>query len=166
VARPRHLQGERPGGRRCLASHGWDRVVVVNGHGGNVPALGEVCSTITRHDDAYAVPFTWFDAVGDHAADMGHAGPSRRRSSGTPTPASCARTASRRPARAPATAGEWTSHANLAHDVAEFTENGVVGDPTEGDAARGEELLSLATDALCDLLDAVADRDVTRPPHR
>jgi len=46
-----------------LAHHGWDRVVLVNGHGGNVAALREVCGRITRHDDAYAVPFTWFDAV-------------------------------------------------------------------------------------------------------
>ncbi|PSP53226.1 creatininase, partial [Halobacteriales archaeon QH_3_68_24] len=27
----------------ALASHGWDRVVVVNGHGGNVDALRELC---------------------------------------------------------------------------------------------------------------------------
>jgi creatinine amidohydrolase len=35
-----------------LASHGFDRVVVVNGHGGNVDALREVTGTISRHDDA------------------------------------------------------------------------------------------------------------------
>ncbi len=58
-----------------LAHHGWDRVVIVNGHGGNVAALREVAGTITRHDDAYAVPFTWFEAVGEHRPDMGHAGP-------------------------------------------------------------------------------------------
>ncbi|WP_232687134.1 creatininase family protein [Halobacterium zhouii] len=150
-----------------LASHGWDRVVVVNGHGGNVPALGEVCSTITRHDDAYAVPFTWFDAVGDHSADMGHAGPLETAFLRHTDP-ELVREDRIEAARDGASDhwGEWTAHTNLAHDSAEFTENGVVGDPSAGDAERGEELLSLATDSLCDLLGAVAERDVSRPPHR
>lgn len=46
-----------------LAHHGFDRVVIVNGHGGNVDALREVCGTISRHDRAYSVSFTWFDAI-------------------------------------------------------------------------------------------------------
>jgi len=150
-----------------LASHGWDRVVVVNGHGGNVPALGEVCSRLSREDDAYAVPFTWFDAVGEHSADMGHSGPLETAFLRHAHP-KLVREERIEDARDGASDGwgEWTSHANLAHDVAEFSENGVVGDPGEGDAERGEELLSLATDALCDLLDAVADRDTSRPPHK
>jgi len=150
-----------------LASHGWDRVVVVNGHGGNVPALGEVCERITRSDDAYAVPFTWFDAVGDHSSDMGHAGPLETAFLRHTDPELI------REGRVEDAAdgasdgwGEWTSHANLAVDVAEFTENGVVGDPREGDAERGADLLDLAADSLCDLLAAVADRDVDRPSHR
>ena len=47
---------------------------------------------------------------------------------------------------------------NLAHDADAFTDNGVVGDPTGGDAARGQELLALASEALCTLAVAVVDR--------
>jgi creatinine amidohydrolase len=149
-----------------LASHGWDRVVVVNGHGGNVAALGEVCGAIVRHDDAYAVPFTWFDAVGDHSADMGHAGPLETAFLRHASP-ELIREERVEDAAAGASDGwgEWTSHANLAVDVAEFSENGVVGDPREGDAERGEALLDAATDSLVALLDAVATRDTSRPPH-
>jgi creatinine amidohydrolase len=152
-----------------LASHGWTRVVVVNGHGGNVPALGEVCAAITRDSDtdAYAVPFTWFDAVGDHSADMGHAGPLETAFLRHANPELI------REDRVEAAAdgasdgwGDWTSHTNLAHDVAEFSENGVVGDPCDGDGDRGRELLDLATDSLCALLDTVADRDTSRQPHK
>jgi creatinine amidohydrolase len=152
---------------QSLASHGWDRVVVVNGHGGNVPALGEVCATISRHDDAYAVPFTWFEAVGDHSDDMGHAGPLETAFLRHAHP-NLVREDRVEDASDGASDhwGDWQSHTNLAHDSAEFTENGVVGDPTDGDSGRGEELLSLASDSLCDLLDAVADRDVSRPPHK
>src|SRR5699024_11691337 len=37
-----------------LAFHGFEKVVLVNGHGGNVGALREVAETISRHDAAYA----------------------------------------------------------------------------------------------------------------
>jgi creatinine amidohydrolase len=149
-----------------LASHGWDRVVVVNGHGGNVAALGEACATVSRHDDAYAVPFTWFDAVGDHSADMGHAGPLETAFLRHTDP-DLIREDRVEDAAAGASDGwgEWTSHANLAVDVAEFSENGVVGDPREGGAERGAALLDLATASLVALLDAVEARDTGLPPH-
>jgi creatinine amidohydrolase len=150
-----------------LAHHGLDRVVVVNGHGGNVPALGEVTATITRHDDAYAVPFTWFEAVGDHGSDMGHGGPLETALLRATHP-ELVREDRIDEARKGASDGwgDWTSGTNLAHDSAEFTENGVVGDPGAGDAELGEELLDRAADALDRLLTAVADRDVSRSAER
>ena len=150
-----------------LASHGWNRVVLVNGHGGNVAALREVAGTITREDDAYAVPFTWFDAVGDHVADMGHGGPLETALLRHVAPGTV-REGRIEDAREGASDGwgDWVSYANLAFDSAEFTENGVVGDPEAGDAERGAELLDLAAEALANLLAAVETRDVTRPPHK
>ncbi|WP_435098654.1 creatininase family protein [Halarchaeum sp. P4] len=152
---------------QSLAHHGWTDVVVVNGHGGNVPALGEVCATISRHDDAYAVPFTWFDAVGEHSSEMGHAGPLETAFLRHTDP-DLVREDRVEAARDGASErwGEWVSGTNLAHDSAEFSENGVVGDPAEGDAERGEELLLLATEALCNLIDAVVARETDRLPHR
>ncbi|OLZ42018.1 creatininase [Natrinema saccharevitans] len=150
-----------------LADHGFDRVVIVNGHGGNVDALREVGGQLTRDGDAYVVPFTWFEAVDDHSADMGHGGPLETALLRHCDPDSIReeRIVEARDGAADGW-GEWTSHANLAYDAAEFTENGVVGDPTEGDAARGAELLDLAGDALARLLEAVAERDVSRPADR
>jgi len=143
-----------------LAHHGWDRVVIVNGHGGNVGPLEEVCARITRHDDAYAVPFTWFEAVDPDDVSMGHAGPMENSvleqvapdlidGNGIET------------AREGAVErwGEWTSGVNLAYDIEEFAPNGVVGDPTAGSAELGEALLDSARDALVTLLEAVAGRD-------
>ncbi|WP_256394181.1 creatininase family protein [Natronoarchaeum rubrum] len=150
-----------------LADHGWDRVVLVNGHGGNVDALREVAGRIVRRDDAYAVPFTWFDSVGDHAADMGHGGPLETAVLRAVAP-ELVREDRIDEAREGASDGwgEWVSGVNLAFDSAEFSENGVVGDPDEGDAERGEELLDLAADALAALLDAIETRDVSRPDRR
>lgn len=149
-----------------LASHGWDRVVLVNGHGGNVAALREVAETITRHDGAYAVQFTWFEAVGEHRTDMGHGGPLETALLRHVYP-DYVREDRIDEAKLGASDGwgQWTSGANLAFDSIEFTENGVVGNPADGDEARGAELLELAGTALASLLDAVARRDVSRPEH-
>ncbi|WP_251328786.1 creatininase family protein [Haloplanus pelagicus] len=147
-----------------LAHHGMDRVVVVNGHGGNVPALGEVTATVSRHDDAYAVPFTWFEAVGDHGSEMGHGGPLETALLRATHP-ELVREDRIEAARegASETWGDWVSgtRTNLAHDTAEFTDSGVVGDPGGGDADLGDELLDLAAASLDRLLTAVADRDLT-----
>ena len=152
-----------------LASHGWDRVVLVNGHGGNVDALQEVCGSLSREETAYAVPFTWFDAVDLSAFDtaMGHGGPTETSLLRHHRPELVA--TDRLDVAAAGAAdgwGEWQSGANLAYDSAEFTENGVVGDPSGSSAALGEQLLSAAADALAELLGAVESRDVSRPPHR
>ncbi|NKE34230.1 creatininase family protein [Natronococcus sp. JC468] len=150
-----------------LAHHGFDRVVLVNGHGGNIDALREVGGGLTRSGEAYAVPYTWFEAVGDHSSDMGHGGPLET-ALVRHLDAALVREDRLEDARDGAADGwgEWTSHSNLAYDSAEFTDNGVVGDPTDGNERRGEELLELAADALVRLLEAVAERDVSRPERR
>ncbi|SER49706.1 creatininase family protein [Natrinema salaciae] len=150
-----------------LAHHGFDRVVIVNGHGGNVDALREVGGRRTRDGDAYVVPFTWFEGVGEHTADMGHGGPLETALLRHLEP-DLIREERIDDAQTGAADGwgDWTSNVNLAYDAAEFTENGVVGDPADGDARRGEELLELAADALARLLEAVAERDVSRPGRR
>jgi creatinine amidohydrolase len=150
-----------------LAHHGWNRVVLVNGHGGNIAALREVAGNVTRENDAYAVPFTWFDAVGEYSGEMGHGGPLETALLRHVAP-ELVREERVATAREGASDGwgDWVSYSNLAFDSAEFTENGVVGDPAEGDAEMGAELLDLAAEALAKLLAAVESRDVGRPVHK
>ena len=144
-----------------LGVSGVDRVVFVNGHGGNVEALATVARAFSRDPahDGYGVAFTWFEAVGEHTSEMGHAGPLETALLRAVHP-DLVREDAVEAAREGAADrwGEWVAGVNLAHDVDAFTDNGVVGDPTAGDAARGEELLTLASDALCALAVAVVDR--------
>ena len=146
-----------------LPHHGIDRTVFVNGHGGNVEALAEVARRFSRDDahEGYAVAFTWFEAVGEHASDMGHAGPLETALLRATNP-DLVREDRIEEARAGAADrwGEWVSGVNLAHDSDEFSANGVVGDPSEGDAERGERLLELAGVGLAELAVAVAERDI------
>lgn len=142
---------------QSLATHGIDGIVAVNGHGGNVDALREVCAQITRNDEAYAVQYTWFDSV--EYDDLGHAGPAETsvirhlrpeliHEDRTETAA----------AEGAETWGEWLHGTNLAYDSDSFTSSGAVGDPRDGDAALGAELLDEAGAALSELLAAVARR--------
>ena len=146
-----------------LTRHGIDRVVFVNGHGGNVEALAEVARRFSRDDahDGYAAAFTWFDSVGEHASDMGHAGPLETALLRATHP-DLVREDRIEDARDGAADrwGEWVAGVNLAHDADEFSDNGVVGDPSAGDAERGAELLDTASDALVEVATAVVDRDL------
>lgn len=140
-----------------LAAHGIDRVAVVNGHGGNVDALGELCAAVSRSGDAYAVQYTWFDAV--DFEDLGHAGPAETSMIRHLRPELIHEDRTETAAEGGANGwGEWVAGTNLAYDADSFTESGAVGDPREGDAELGAELLDEAVDSLVTLLEAVADR--------
>ena len=150
-----------------LASHGFDRVVLVNGHGGNVDALREVAGSLSRHGDAYTVPFTWFDSVDADKSQMGHAGPFETSVLLATHPEFVADDRFEE-ARDGASDGwgEWEHGVNLAFDSATFSENGTVGDPTRASRDQGEKLLDSAAEALAAVLDVVAERDVSPPPHK
>lgn len=154
-----------------LASHGWDRVVVVNGHGGNVAAVRELCGNLVREDVCYAVGYTWFDAIDPAELEktiesMGHGGPMETSLVRYLQPDLIREEHFNEAAKGAAdTWGEWQSGTNLAYDSAEFADSGVVGDPSDCSQVLGEELFDLASDRLASLLERVAERDVDRPDH-
>lgn len=140
---------------RSLASHGFDRVVVVNGHGGNVDALREVCAHLTRDGVCRAVTYTWFDDL-DTDLRLGHGGP-------VETSAVLAlRPDLVREERYPeaveggaASFGRYVAGTNVAYDFDEFSESGNVGDPTPASAEEGERLLAGAAEGVCAVLEAI-----------
>ena len=144
---------------RSLAHHGFDRVVVVNGHGGNTGALREVCARLTRDGDCYAVPFTWFDVVALEF-ELGHGGPTE-----TSMMLHLAPELVREDRYEEAAAGAghefgvFVDDTNLAYDFDEFSESGNLADPTPATAAEGERLLTSAADACVRVLAALAERE-------
>ena len=141
-----------------LAASGFDRVVVVNGHGGNTDAIRELCARASREGDVYAVGYTWFDAVD---FEFGHAGPAETAVIRHLAPESIREDRLEAAAAGAAEGwGEWVAGTNLAHDSDAFTDSGVVGDPRDGDGELGSELLAAAADRLAELLAAVAAREV------
>ncbi len=140
-----------------LEAHGFDRVVLVNGHGGNMPAVREVAENLTRSHSMQCVSFTWFDAIDTGDVRMGHAGPVETSAllAARPDVVDCDRIAEAGEASVDRW-GTWIGGTNVAVDTEEFAPNGVVGDPRLADANTGEQLLAAAAERLCEVIDYVA----------
>ena len=149
---------------RSLGEHGWSRVVIVNGHGGNTAALREVGRDCSNEPGRYVTSFTWFDALDldrfdDEAVTMGHAGPVETAALLASRPGLVSEDKLEEGAAGSAERwGNWTSGVNTAYGVEEFSENGAVGDPTAATAELGEALLAEGAEALVELLEVVAER--------
>ncbi len=144
-----------------LAHHGFDRVVIVNGHGGNTSTLREIAAELYRDEIAYACVFTWFESIDRDDHSMGHAGPIETAMIRHHFPELIDehRITDAREGGAERW-GEWIAGTNLAYDTIEFTDNGVVGDPSRGNTELGENLTESASNSLGQLLEAVENRSL------
>ncbi len=131
-----------------LSAHnsGIDKFVIVNGHGGNVSSIQEVCKTLYYDHDVRAIEWTWFNAIS--APEMGHTGKLetslimylREELVGEPIE------------KGAESWGHSLHGARWAYDTKEFSESGVVGDPTEASREKGEELFDKSTEKLIKLI--------------
>lgn len=132
-----------------LSAHGFgvEKFVIVNGHGGNVSALREICKTLYHEHDVLGLEWTWFNAIS--AKNMGHAGELETSLikflkpeliGGPINPGS-------------ENWGQSLHGARVAYDTSNFTSNGVVGDPTKATEEKGEQLFNEATEKLSKLIE-------------
>lgn len=144
---------------QSLAHHGVEAVVFVNGHGGNTATIAEVTQQLTRTDICRAVGFTWFAALDGLPVPMGHAGALETACllaiDDSLVDANSVETAARNGSDR---WGDWVGGTNLAVDVDEFSDNGVVGDPTTATEAMGEELLERSIDQLVTVISELRAR--------
>jgi creatinine amidohydrolase len=125
--------------------------------------LRELCGRLTRDGTAYAVPFTWFDAVDSADVTMGHGGPVETSLLRHLRPDLVDEAAFEDATTGGADSwGEVHSGTNLAYDTVEFSANGTVGDPRKSSAELGEALLEAAGENLAALLGTIASREWPR----
>jgi len=134
-----------------LSAHdsGVEKFVVVNGHGGNVRYIREVCENLYHDEGLLVLEWTWFDAI--NARGMGHAGELETSlllyleedllsEPGEPGDTSW---------------GKKMHGAIFDYDTEFFTRDGVVGDPNEASTEKGEKIFEQSTEELSDLLKAL-----------
>jgi len=162
---------------RSLTGHGLRKAVVVNGHGGNVGSLRDVAKELHREGTAFALPWSWWEGVGDVPQDVlgegvdvpGHAGGIESAMMLHLAPGAVDED---RLDEAETGQGEprWSDDAApRGFDFVDHTENGAKGEPTRASAAAGEALFEAATESLEALVDWLSRRSFgelqPRPPR-
>ncbi|WP_267162853.1 creatininase family protein [Halovenus salina] len=142
-----------------IASHGVNKAVFVNGHGGNVDALERAGRSLRADGTAFAPTWNWWESIPEVSDDLfesegGHAGPAE-----TSLVLELAESLVREDRLAeagdgvPGSWGKSVHGASVGFDTIDFTPTGAVGDPTEGSREAGEELFESARQELHALVD-------------
>ncbi len=135
-----------------LSAHesGVEKFVVVNGHGGNVRYIREVCENLYHDHDILALEWTWFDAI--NASGMGHAGELE-----TSLVLYLKDDLLDKPEKkGEASWGKKLHGARFDYDTGAFTRDGVVGDPRKASSKKGKKLFEKSTKQLSDLVRELA----------
>ncbi len=123
------------------------KYVVVNGHGGNISAIKEVCKNLYLEYTTIVMHWTWFDAIS--AKNMGHGGELET---------SLIKYLRPELVKEPLEPGaeNWglkLHGSKFDYLTSSFTQNGVVGDPTKATKKKGKKLFSQATNKLTNLIE-------------
>ncbi|WP_049926072.1 creatininase family protein [Halopiger goleimassiliensis] len=161
---------------RNLTSHGIDRIVYVNAHGGNVAHLREVGRRLHEDGTAYAIEWMWDESIPEVIDEVfetpgPHGGPKE-----TAMIMHIANELVREDRLEDARDGgavfdydaERVNGATTFYDCIENSPNGVFGDQTEATPEIGERLFEAATDQLVALLEWLDDRsraELLPEPH-
>ena len=162
---------------RNLTTHGIDRVVYVNAHGGNVPHLREVGARLRQDEVAYAIEWMWDESIPDLVDDLfgqngPHGGPKETAMIQylRPELVHDDRLSEAHEGGVPSVDAADTNKygSRTFYDAADNTANGVLGDQTDATAEKGERLFEAASDQLvnlCEWLDAQAFEDLMPKDH-
>ncbi len=154
---------------RSLASHGIDRVIYVNAHGGNTKHLQEVGRRLRDDELLYALTWMWDESIPDLVDDLfetngPHGGP-KETSMLLHIDPDLVHEDRLGEARDGGLVefDETTGHVHGArtfYDAIDNTDNGVLGDQTDATAEKGQRLFEAASDELVDLCEWLADQDI------
>lgn len=139
---------------RSIHANGFERIVLLNGHGGN-RAINQALGIKLAEEDIFVLPITYWDMVQaildtesdrDHGS-IGHAGEWETSLQLFLRPALVARNRIRGDEERPDLSAETRRFTGFAERRRERA-GGVHGDPTVATAAKGERLFTAARDAL------------------
>ncbi|MGC9529466.1 MAG: creatininase family protein [Candidatus Bipolaricaulaceae bacterium] len=170
---PDVLRGYVAGIGRALASHGLTRLVLVNGHGGNTPALEQAARAL-RGNSLHAFVFVWWRAIADVIEQTvgtggSHAGEMETASVLAVRPQLVQPEAYQEAAAGAAPAwGKTVCGVNVGWDTIDFSRSGAVGDPAGATPEVGEQLIAAAAarlDEFCRWLQAQPGEDLAPKGH-
>ncbi|WP_435361279.1 creatininase family protein [Haloarchaeobius sp. DFWS5] len=148
-----------------VASHGVRKAVIVNGHGGNEDAITRVARRLRGEETMFAAPWNWWSDLGGlEEAIFGEAGIAHADEVETSMMLHLQGDHVREDALEEAEEGaapfwgETQNGAQVSFDTTDFSESGVVGNPTHGSADAGERLFERSAEELGSLVDWLGDQ--------
>ena len=160
-----------------LSYHGFERIVFVNAHGGNVPHLREVGRRLYDAEIAFAIEWMWDESITEliheNFANPGpHAGPKETSMMLVIDPDSVnmdALDSAREDGIGQYRRKDYRRFgARVHYDAITNSQNGAFGDPTDATPEIGRQLLDGAVENLVQLVDWLTNRSQIelRPPDR
>ena len=142
-----------------LVRHGLDRIIILNGHDGNIPALEIAARRVKdRHRQATLVYIpSWWDITAAKMPDdmgdwsgLGHGGEGETSITMAVTPELVRPDLAVR--QMPDDVIALGDFATVIWDIEELTATGATGDPTTASAEKGERMLAVVEDYLVELI--------------
>ena len=157
---------------RSLAAHDLQRIVFVNGHASNCGPLDEAARHL-REDGIHAFVFNWWQSVATTLAELfpdptAHAG-SLETSLMLVIDPDLVREERFDKASESTEWGTYVEGVQVGFDVADFSDQGNVGDPSLADVEKGMRVLMAARESLsrfCAWLSERSDEELGLAPHK
>ncbi|MCK5586171.1 creatininase family protein, partial [Candidatus Bipolaricaulota bacterium] len=157
---------------RSLAAHDLQRIVFVNGHASNCGPLDEAARHL-REDGIHAFVFNWWQSVATTLAELfpdptAHAG-SLETSLMLVIDPDLVREERFDKASESTEWGTYVEGVQVGFDVADFSNQGNVGDPSLADVEKGMRVLMAARESLsrfCAWLSERSDEELGLAPHK
>lgn len=143
-----------------LAFHGIEKIILVNGHGGNREPLKELARYKKMEDNLQVVVWTWFESIEKKIINMYgerpplHADEAESSMLMTVAPELILKENLEDSSRG--AAEQWCKFHNgtlISQEVRDFSESGATGDPVKIDAEKGKQMYDLSKENLWDLID-------------
>ncbi|MFW5912567.1 MAG: creatininase family protein [Candidatus Hadarchaeota archaeon] len=156
--------------------HGIDKIIFVNGHGGNRCSLEEASSELRSNSKMYATAWSWFDSVEEKISEIFNNEAIYHSDAPETSVLWFLDEKSIRKDRLQASSrggadkwGIFRGGSKINSDVIDFSENGTVGDPENADPEKGKSLYREAKSNLKSLIKWLRKADpekLKESPHK
>ncbi len=133
---------------QSLEKNDMEKVIVVNGHGGNIDPLQEVCRKTTRHTSLFATEWIWWRAL-NLQKQLGHAG---KLETSLLLYLQKEHIDQEKAKKGPNSWGKIIEGSQTLYDVEQFTDTGTIGNPKEATKQKGKKLFKKSTKSLINLI--------------
>ncbi len=145
---------------KSFSYHGWRKVIIVNGHGGNREPLKELARYLKMEEKINMVVWTWFESIENEIIKIfGHRPPLHADQAETAMLMAIApeliveEQLEESFKQGSKVWGQYYAGTMVSQEVRDFSKSGATGDPTATDIENGKKMLIKSTENLKELID-------------